>query len=108
MALSRAVKMWPTPTVHGNTNRKGMSARSGDGLATAVKNYPTPVARDWKGQGYPGQLPTVIRGPLNPEWVEWLMGFPIGWTALQPLEMLKFRQWLQQFGNLLEVTLDES
>ena len=19
-------------------------------------------------------------GPLNPEWVEWLMGFPIGWT----------------------------
>ena len=20
------------------------------------------------------------RGPLNPQWVEWLMGFPIGWT----------------------------
>jgi hypothetical protein len=21
-------------------------------------------------------------GPLNPTWVEWLMGFPTGWTAL--------------------------
>lgn len=21
------------------------------------------------------------RGQLNPEWVEWLMGFPVGWTA---------------------------
>jgi hypothetical protein len=23
---------------------------------------------------------------LNPDWVEWLMGWPIGWTALAPLE----------------------
>ncbi|MDD7634577.1 MAG: hypothetical protein PUK20_06600 [Firmicutes bacterium] len=21
-------------------------------------------------------------GQLNPDWVEWLMGFPIGWTSL--------------------------
>ena len=21
--------------------------------------------------------------PLNPRWVEWLMGFPLGWTALK-------------------------
>ena len=25
-------------------------------------------------------------GRLNPEWVEWLMGFPVGWTELKPLE----------------------
>ena len=25
-------------------------------------------------------------GPMNPEWVEWLMGYPIGWTELKPLE----------------------
>jgi hypothetical protein len=25
-------------------------------------------------------------GPLNPTWVEWLMGFPTGWTDLQPSE----------------------
>jgi len=29
-------QMWPTPTVCGNYNRKGASATSGDGLATAV------------------------------------------------------------------------
>ena len=27
---------------------------------------------------------------LNPSWVEWLMGWPIGWTDLKPLEMDKF------------------
>lgn len=28
-------------------------------------------------------------GALNPEWVEWLQGFPIGWTDLKPLETHK-------------------
>ena len=27
-------------------------------------------------------------GPLNPEWVEWLMGFPVGWTELPHSETL--------------------
>jgi len=40
-------------------------------------------------------------GQLNPPWVEWLMGFPIGWTDLKPLAMVKFQQWLQQFGGFL-------
>ncbi len=54
--------MWPTLTVKGNYNRKGASARSGDGLATAICR---------------GQSP----GPLNPTWCEWFMGFPLGHTA---------------------------
>lgn len=33
---------WPTATVHGNHNRKGVSPKAGDGLATAV-NWPTPA-----------------------------------------------------------------
>ncbi len=57
--------LWPTPTVYGNYNRKGVSATSGDGLTTAVKK----------------QTPTE-GGSLNPEWVEWLMGFPAGWTEV--------------------------
>ena len=33
------------------------------------------------------QLPdTTTGGKLNPEWVEWLMGFPAGWTDLNNLE----------------------
>lgn len=37
---------WPTPTVSGNYNRKGASPTSGDGLATAARLYPTPMASD--------------------------------------------------------------
>lgn len=55
--LSAQAAMCPTPTVSGNYNRKGASANSGDGLAT------------------------VVGGQLNPTWIEWLMGFPEGWTS---------------------------
>ena len=36
---------WPTATVNGNYNRKGLSPTSGDGLATAVAQWPTPDAQ---------------------------------------------------------------
>ena len=39
-----------------------------------------------------------INGALNPTWVEWLMGFPLGWTDLQPLETDKFQQWCELHG----------
>jgi hypothetical protein len=38
-------------------------------------------------------------GQLNPDWVEWLMGWPIGWTDLKPLETDKFQQWLKSHGS---------
>lgn len=56
--------MWPTPSVCGNYNRKGSSKTSGDGLATKV-------GKD-----------SQENGSLNPNWVEWLMGYPVGWTDL--------------------------
>ena len=37
-----------------------------------------------------------LTGPLNPEWVEWVMGWPIGWTELKPLAMDRFREWQRQ------------
>ena len=27
-----------------------------------------------------------VGGRLNPRWVEWVMGFPEGWTDCEPLE----------------------
>jgi len=30
--------------------------------------------------------PSAVGGKLNPLWVEWLMGFPPGWTDLQGSE----------------------
>ena len=44
--------------------------------------YWTPDANCWKGGNRGNQINQQIRGPLNPTWVEWLMGFPLGWTAL--------------------------
>lgn len=111
---------WPTPTVCGNYNRKGASATSGDGLATAVnqRTWPTPTATSYKGwspnhnrahtddrldytverEAYQlGQQTPPMR--LNPEWVEWLMGWPIGHTGLKPLATDKFREWQQQHGS---------
>jgi hypothetical protein len=35
---------------------------------------------------------------MSPRAMEWLMGWPIGWTDLQPLETAKFRQWLASHG----------
>lgn len=64
--------------------------------------FPTPTCQDSKNNGSPSQqnrnskpLNAAIGGALNPQWVEWLMGWPIGWTDLEPLEMDKFHWWLQ-------------
>lgn len=97
--------LWPTPTVCGNNNRKKLSKTSGDGLATAVM-YSTPCARDWKDNGKsPAELErnsqtlaTQAGGKLNPTWVEWLMGWPLGWTDCDVLETDKFQSWQQQHG----------
>lgn len=135
--LSAAIQRLPTPTVNGNYNRKGASATSGDGLATAVKamrvptpkaaaagpdfakmersstgislptwvalsasrRVPTPTVQDAKNNCGPSQtdrdaLNVTVGGPLNPEWVEWLMGWPIGWSSLEPMPLERFEAWL--------------
>lgn len=73
---------------------------------------PTPKSRDWKGQtqrGIHGPGDSIanldrgdgkpIGGQLNPNWVEWLMGWPIGWTALKPLVTGKCQQWRRLHGG---------
>lgn len=79
--------LWPTPSVHGNYNRCGLSENSGDGLATAVRMWATPSSADCKGSHGGGQgksLRTDIHnaggGQLSAAWVECLQNFPIGWT----------------------------
>ena len=90
----------PTATPYGN-NQGGAAGRTGQvrhSLESMAKHdlWPTPTASDHKGSG-----PTNIRkdgkdrkkdrldyaveqksGTLNPNWVEWLMGVPTGWTEL--------------------------
>jgi len=104
--------LWPTPTVHGNHNRPGASKTAGLGLSTAAKMWPTPTAgspksggtmQEWGGSRnwVRKEQPELASGQLNPDWVEWLMGWPIGWTDLKPLEMAKFHEWQRQHSPCL-------
>lgn len=105
---------WPTPTasVGGpqmTGNQKRPSGHKGsNNLAGAVIMWSTPVADDtsYRKEKYAQggtALSTQAGGSLNPTWVEWLMGWPLGWTDLKPLEMDKFRLWLEQHGRRYEV-----
>ncbi len=109
ISVNASGSLLPTLTVCGNYNAKGASKTSGDGLATALRRMPTLVARDHRSPGRSRlertgskageHLPNVGGGPLNPDWCEWFMGFPIGWTASEPLETHKFHEWRQQHGK---------
>lgn len=80
-------KVWPTPTVAmakgssgGALTRKTGKSRENDRLDYAVEG-------------------DAKNGRLNPTWVEWVMGWPLGWTELQPLETGKFHEWWRQHGG---------
>jgi hypothetical protein len=101
MRLSERVK-WPTPTAHdvahpmdnlnGNmrrVSRNGTGSSHSIGLTDAVRMWPTPTSRDWKSgtgaslrEGHSPPLTNVVGGQLNPQFVEALMGFPIGYTDI--------------------------
>lgn len=68
--------MWPTPTAH--------NAKECNAPAEQTRNTPTLAAQ--------------AGGKLNPPWVEWLMGWPIGWTDCEPLETGRCQQWLRSHG----------
>jgi len=98
---------WPTPIAQ-DAKHSGY-APSGPGKADkllyAVVKWPTPTAHNAKEGAYPAEFtrntPTLSAqagGMLNPTWVEWLMGWPLGWTDLKPLATDKYQQWQQQHG----------
>ena len=89
-------------------------------LADAVAKWPTPQARDWKNGSrkkwdevmhHPEKKRSrdlndavahkedLATGHLNPTWVEWLMGWPLGWTDCAASATGKFRQWCDSHGG---------
>lgn len=76
----------PTPTAkEGGTNKsKSPNATIRPQLSTLAKTLPTPVARDYRGAGGKNRnspdLPSTVGGSLNPQFVEEIMGYEIGWT----------------------------
>lgn len=99
LPLAMAVKMWTTPKAQ---NCRGNGERHGNGgpsLDVAVMMYPTPTTgaglcggsgnyQQLKNLEARGQITEEERrsiaagngGQLNPDWGEWMMGFPLGWT----------------------------
>lgn len=102
-------EMWHTPTASDKDGRPRWDHRASPGYVRAkpVPNLmaqvlegriPTPTARDGrtlKGaqdrrrDGGPSLAQVALdsgatSGSLNPTWVEWLMGFPLGWTDSVP------------------------
>ncbi len=86
---------WPTPkaTEWKGANGPGKGGHSGMYLTGAVKKWPTPHGLSSnQGQG-DGEFGKAIResteatGQLNPTWVDWLMGYPIGWSDLEATGM---------------------
>jgi site-specific DNA-cytosine methylase len=81
----------------GAAGRLGMARPSLETMAR--KNlWPTPCARDSRDCGAPAEAsrntPSLAHQPggqLNPTWVEWLMGYPLGWTELEDWAMQWFR-----------------
>ena len=80
--------LWPTPCAS-KAQKAGISNKGKGGkiLAEEVKKYSTPTARMWKDIGCPAEfrrttpsLAIQVGGKLSADWVEWLMGIPIGWT----------------------------
>ena len=100
--LGGAVRMWSTPTaaIAQGTTRPPTKGGGSRDLRQDVKMWPTPRASKWKGTGPLGskshnhrlekgyldatvQERNQVSGSLNPQWVEWLMGYPEGWTDLK-------------------------
>ena len=66
--------------------KRGMPLQLNDQVAHML---PTPTANDAKNNASPSRfnrhslsLDAVAGGSLNPEWIEWLMGFPVSWTEV--------------------------
>ncbi len=94
----------PTATPYGS-NQGGAAGRVGkkrESLDSMARMWPTPRVQDCRGErkethdtrmakrkaagqstgGY-SSLAGQVGGQLNPTWIEWLMGYPSEWTALE-------------------------
>lgn len=95
--LARTKGLWPPPRAneYKDTLQSVPPSRQKDPgkcnltQRVAMKLFTTPCAADAQGT-HGGEnhrsLRTDVAGQLNPTWVEWLMGFPPGWTDLNASE----------------------
>jgi DNA (cytosine-5)-methyltransferase 1 len=86
-ALKQRIDKWPTPQVSDSKDRGNLS-------------NPSIQRRMEIGKQVNLQMcVSQTSGQLNPTWVEWLMGWPQGWTELKPSEMDKSPSALLPHGE---------
>ena len=99
--LSSRVEAWPSPTAH-DGRRPGLDAKSTQGanLSKSVSQFSLQdlgTGTDGLGSSPPGQTsppPSAGKPKLNPLFVEWLMGFPEGWSdAGNPTDPTAYAHW---------------
>jgi len=107
---------WPTPDANCGARgtqeiwtpkrKSGQPAQYSINQAVRDKMFPTPTAHNSKECASPSEynrdtpsLATHAGGKLNPMWVEWLMGWPLGHTDLKPLETDKSHFVQQPLGD---------
>ena len=87
-----------------NTTGLDGGSNSRKALKKRMEKMPTPLSSDYKGvqrirENHQNDLAAVIGGSVNPTFSEWLMGWPLEWTDLKPLEMDKCHFVQQQHGQ---------
>jgi hypothetical protein len=106
-SLSAQAKVWPTVTTQDAKNNAGPSQFRRNTKPLNVE------ACLHSGSSPQGQKATGAASPkvLNPQFVEWLMGWPIGWTEFAHVETVSCRwlplmrgalSWLISRQNLME------
>jgi hypothetical protein len=118
LTLSNAVAIaakFPTPMAR--DHHVGGKGKFSESLPQVIAKYTTPCSTDHKGAGQSGDLRDRLdhaverggtksatfeknaAGQLSPNWVEWLMGWPIGWTDLTATRLIQ-PDWKNDPANL--------
>lgn len=104
---------WPTPKAALRGDCPSERKRHTPCLDSAVKLYPTPTRSDVESWSYnetkqSGKCLEALartgkiaekKGQLNPDWVETLMGLPIGWTNIDCENPKPFPGWPAVMGQ---------
>ena len=76
VAVQEGLRLWPTPHASCSTGAGTQGREGGMNLQTAAHDQ-------------------TVGGQLSSTWVEWLMGIPLGFSALDPLPDGAYEEWAE-------------